>query len=84
MADYQRSRIASRSDPRGRRMPPQEGFVPPVLALRGNLVARCAVPESRDPIRPRRSHVAGAVLVPFVFAATEGSSWGWVSIPTLM
>ncbi|MFF5992765.1 MFS transporter [Prauserella flavalba] len=47
------------------------------------------VPESRDPARPRKIDVAGtllvaAVLAPFVFAMTEGSSWGWASVPTLV
>lgn len=47
------------------------------------------VPESRDPSRPRSVDLAGtalvaAVLVPFVFAVTEGADWGWLSIPTLV
>ncbi|MFJ5833396.1 MFS transporter [Streptomyces sp. NPDC093089] len=47
-----------------------------------------AVPESRDPSRPRSVDLAGtalisAVLVPFVFAVTEGAGWGWLSAPTL-
>ncbi|WUF74817.1 MFS transporter [Streptomyces nojiriensis] len=46
------------------------------------------VPESRDPSRPRSVDLAGtalvaAVLVPFVFAVTEGADWGWLSVPTL-
>ena len=46
------------------------------------------VPESRDPTRARSIDVAGTVLVaavlaPFVFAVTKGSSWGWVSLPAL-
>nr|WP_314253932.1 MFS transporter [Streptomyces sp. DSM 40907] len=46
------------------------------------------VPESRDPLRPRSVDLAGtalvaAVLVPFVFAVTEGADWGWLSVPTL-
>ena len=46
------------------------------------------VPESRDPTRARSIDVAGTVLVaavlaPFVFAVTKGSSWGWASLPTL-
>ncbi|GAA1274159.1 MFS transporter [Kitasatospora nipponensis] len=46
------------------------------------------VPESRDPSRPRSIDLAGtalvaAVLVPFVFAVTEGADWGWLSAPTL-
>jgi len=46
------------------------------------------VAESRDPNRPRTIDLAGTaliagVLVPFVFAMTEGSSWGWLSVPTL-
>jgi EmrB/QacA subfamily drug resistance transporter len=47
------------------------------------------VPESRDPSRPRSIDLAGtgliaAILVPFVFAVTEGANWGWVSAPTLV
>ncbi|MFB6840326.1 MFS transporter [Streptomyces sp. NPDC056361] len=47
------------------------------------------VPESRDPSRPRSVDLAGtaliaAVLVPFVFAVTEGADWGWLSAPTLV
>ncbi|MFE2009931.1 MFS transporter [Streptomyces sp. NPDC059491] len=47
------------------------------------------VPESQDPSRPRSVDVAGtvliaAVLVPFVFAVTEGAQWGWLSAPTLL
>ncbi len=46
------------------------------------------VPESRDPARSRTIDIAGTVLVaavlaPFVFAVTKGSSWGWASLPTL-
>ncbi len=46
------------------------------------------VEESSDPQRSRRIDWAGtvllaAVLVPFVFAMTEASSWGWLSVPTL-
>jgi hypothetical protein len=51
-------------------------------------VGPVAVPESRDPARPRTIDVAGTVLVaavlaPFVFAVTKGSWWGWASLPTL-
>ncbi|MFE0460259.1 MFS transporter [Kitasatospora sp. NPDC058965] len=47
------------------------------------------VRESRDPSRPRSVDLAGtglvaAVLVPLVFAVTEGSDWGWLSAPTLV
>jgi EmrB/QacA subfamily drug resistance transporter len=47
------------------------------------------VPESRDPSRNRSIDLAGTVLVaavlaPFVFAITNGSSWGWASTPTLV
>ncbi len=47
------------------------------------------VPESRDPNRPRSIDLAGTVLVaavlaPFVFAVTKGSTWGWFSAPTLV
>lgn len=47
-----------------------------------------AVPESRDPSRPRTIDLAGTVLiaaalVPFVLAMTNGSAWGWLSLPTL-
>jgi len=46
------------------------------------------IPESRDPTRPKSVDLAGtalvaAVLVPFVFAVTEGDNWGWLSAPTL-
>jgi EmrB/QacA subfamily drug resistance transporter len=48
-----------------------------------------SVAESADPERSRRIDWAGTVLVagvlvPFVFAMTEGSSWGWLSAPTLV
>lgn len=47
------------------------------------------MPESRDPSRPRSVDLAGtvliaAVLVPFVFAVTEGAEWGRLSAPTLV
>ncbi|GAA4924355.1 EmrB/QacA subfamily drug resistance transporter [Actinomycetospora succinea] len=47
-----------------------------------------AVPESRDPDRPRSVDLAGTVLVaailaPLIFAVTEGSTWGWASPATL-
>lgn len=53
------------------------------------LVTLAKVPESRDPNRPRTIDLLGTVqvaaaLVPFVFAMTEGSSWGWLSAPTLV
>ncbi|WP_010697048.1 MFS transporter [Saccharopolyspora spinosa] len=53
------------------------------------LVTLVTVPESRDPNRPRTIDLLGTVLVaaalvPFVFAMTEGSSWGWLSAPTLV
>ncbi|MDN5915808.1 MAG: MFS transporter [Pseudonocardia sp.] len=46
------------------------------------------VAESRDENRPRTIDFAGTaliagILVPFVFAMTEGSTWGWFSVPTL-
>lgn len=46
------------------------------------------VRESSDAARPRTIDLAGTaliacILVPFVFAMTEGASWGWVSVPTL-
>lgn len=46
------------------------------------------VGESRDPGRSRSIDLAGtalvaAILVPFVFAMTKASTWGWVSVPTL-
>ncbi|MGX2995115.1 MFS transporter [Streptomyces sp. JNUCC 64] len=48
-----------------------------------------AVTESSDPARPRSVDLAGTVLiagvlVPFVFAVTEGAQWGWLSAPTLV
>jgi EmrB/QacA subfamily drug resistance transporter len=47
------------------------------------------VGESRDPSRPKSVDLAGtalvaAILVPFVFAVTEGANWGWLSAPTLV
>lgn len=47
-----------------------------------------AVPESRDPDRPRSIDLWGTVLVaailaPLVFAVTEGGSWGWASPATI-
>ncbi|SEL43659.1 MFS transporter [Streptacidiphilus jiangxiensis] len=47
------------------------------------------VRESRDPSRSRDIDVAGtllvaAVLVPLVFAVTEGADWGWLSARTLV
>ncbi|NMO90936.1 MFS transporter [Actinomycetospora sp. TBRC 11914] len=47
-----------------------------------------SVGESSDPDRPRRIDLAGTVLVaatlvPFVFAVTEASSWGWASARTI-
>ncbi|ACU75450.1 major facilitator superfamily MFS_1 [Catenulispora acidiphila DSM 44928] len=46
------------------------------------------VSESRDPNRAKSVDLAGtaliaAVLVPFVFAVTEGADWGWLSAATL-
>lgn len=46
------------------------------------------VPESRDLSRPRTIDLAGTVLVaavlaPFVFAMTNASSWGWLSVRTV-
>lgn len=46
------------------------------------------VQESRDPNRPRSIDFAGTVLiavilVPLVLALSEGTSWGWLSLPTL-
>lgn len=51
-------------------------------------LTRGSVPESHDPHRPRTIDLGGslliaAVLVPFVFAMTEGASWGWLSPATL-
>jgi MFS family permease len=51
------------------------------------VTARLVV-ESRDPQRSRTIDWAGtalvaAVLVPFVFAMSEGSTWGWLSWPTI-
>jgi MFS family permease len=47
-----------------------------------------AVQESRDPGRPRSIDWTGTVLIaailaPLIFALTNGSAWGWVSLPTL-
>jgi EmrB/QacA subfamily drug resistance transporter len=46
------------------------------------------VEESRDPNRSRSIDFAGTVLiavilVPLVLALSEGTSWGWLSLPTL-
>lgn len=46
------------------------------------------VTESRDPERPRSIDYAGtfliaATLTPLIFAVTESSDWGWLSVPTL-
>ena len=46
------------------------------------------VAESRDPNRSRHIDWAGtgliaAILVPFILAVSEGSAWGWLSLPTL-
>jgi EmrB/QacA subfamily drug resistance transporter len=46
------------------------------------------VPESRDEQRSRSIDVLGTVLVavalaPLVLALSEGSSWGWFSVPTI-
>ena len=48
-----------------------------------------AVDESRDPSRPRSIDIGGTflvagILVPFVFAVTEGAQWGWLSAQTLV
>jgi EmrB/QacA subfamily drug resistance transporter len=45
------------------------------------------VRESRDPDRPRSIDVLGTVLiavalVPLVLALSEGTDWGWISLPT--
>lgn len=47
------------------------------------------VTESRDPNRSRTIDWAGtgliaAILAPFILAMSEGSSWGWVSAPTII
>ncbi|GAA4600622.1 EmrB/QacA subfamily drug resistance transporter [Actinoplanes octamycinicus] len=47
------------------------------------------VTESRDPDRPRQIDVLGTVLVavllvPLVLALSEGSSWGWFSLPVIV
>lgn len=47
-----------------------------------------AVQESNDPTRPRSIDLAGTVLIaailaPLIFALTNGSAWGWTSLPTL-
>ncbi|MDD7968324.1 MFS transporter [Actinomycetospora lemnae] len=47
-----------------------------------------AVPESRDPDRPRSIDLWGTVLVaailaPLVFGITEGGTWGWGSPATI-
>jgi EmrB/QacA subfamily drug resistance transporter len=47
-----------------------------------------AVRESSDPNRPRSIDWTGTVLIaailaPLIFGLTNGSAWGWVSLPTL-
>ena len=51
-------------------------------------VTMLTVRESRDPERPHSIDVAGtiliaAILVPVVLALSEGSDWGWTSLPTI-
>lgn len=51
-------------------------------------VALRFVAESSDPTRSRSIDWLGTVLIalvlaPFILAITEGSDWGWLSIPTL-
>lgn len=64
-------------------------WIDAVIALLCVPLTLRTVPESLDPTRPRSVDLAGtvliaAVLVPFVFAVTEGASWGWLSAPTLV
>ena len=47
-----------------------------------------AVLESSDPNRPRSIDWTGTVLIaailaPLIFGLTNGSAWGWVSLPTI-
>ncbi|MBM7503600.1 MFS transporter [Agromyces aurantiacus] len=47
-----------------------------------------SVQESSDPNRPRSIDWTGTVLIaailaPLIFGLTNGSAWGWVSLPTL-
>lgn len=47
-----------------------------------------SVQESSDPNRPRSIDWTGTVLIaailaPLIFALTNGSAWGWVSLPTI-
>ncbi|MGW4931054.1 MFS transporter [Agromyces sp. NPDC004153] len=51
-------------------------------------VTLLAVQESSDPTRPRSIDWTGTVLIaailaPLIFALTNGSAWGWLSLPTL-
>ncbi|HSK57700.1 MAG TPA: MFS transporter [Actinomycetospora sp.] len=63
-------------------------WIDAVIAAACIPIAVRGVAESRDPDRPPMIDWAGTalvagVLVPFVFAMTEGSTWGWFSLPTL-
>lgn len=47
-----------------------------------------SVKESRDPTRPRSIDFAGTVLIaailaPLIFALTNGTAWGWLSLQTI-
>ncbi|WP_246149963.1 MFS transporter [Agromyces intestinalis] len=51
-------------------------------------VALIAVAESNDPTRPKSidwwgTVLIAAILAPLIFALTNGSAWGWASLPTL-
>lgn len=51
-------------------------------------VTLLAVAESNDPSRPRSVDLVGTVLIalilaPLIYGLTNGSAWGWGSLPTL-
>ncbi len=63
-------------------------WIDAVIAAACVPIALRTVVESRDADRPPSIDWAGTaliavILVPFVFAMTEGSTWGWLSVPTL-
>ena len=52
------------------------------------LLTAATVSESRDPNRPRSIDFAGTILIaltlaPLILALSQGSEWGWTSLPTL-
>ena len=63
-------------------------WIDAVIAAACVPITLLAVQESSDPNRPRSIDWTGTVLIaailaPLIFALTNGSAWGWVSLPTL-